>query len=188
VSVVDENGVTNSSVAFAQNGATFKYGRIKVSNISTYLTDANTTFNYEYWTQNGWELNGDHNATFGDVNLTKSVYNNLNIIKHSNENGKEKMEFQLINANPPKSIKVHLAVPSWLWYHPLANEYEDPSSSNLNCLTHPCMKVDFLKNGNAWGGINSTSQKYNASNRTSNIAPKNSDINASKSQVKSINW
>jgi hypothetical protein len=87
----------------------------------------------------------------------------------------------------PYSAKVHLSIPSWLWYHPLATKYEDPSSSNLNCLTHPCVKLTFLKSGKGWAGIGRNSVKYNEKNVTveTNLSK---ETNISKEGVKKLNW
>ena len=89
----------------------------------------------------------------------------------------------------PYSSKIHLSIPEWLWYHPLAKKYKAPSSSNLDCLTHPCMKVDFLKNSLGRGGVQAiNNERFSEENRTSEMNVSRKDVNVSKSQVKKINW
>jgi hypothetical protein len=175
---------------------TFKYGRIKVSNATGYGSGINTAFEYQYWTNsNGWVVNSEHNLTiFGDVDVSNSYMPSditLQILPQSGKNileGKENIKFSTTHALP-YSAKIHLAIPEWLWYHPLAKEYKAPSSSNLDCLTHPCMKVDFLKSSSGWGGVQAINNKrFSEENRTSEMNVSKKDVNVSKSQVKKINW
>ena len=175
---------------------TYKYGRIKVSNVSGYSNELNTTFEYQYWSKTGWTVNEKHNndKIFGDINLSKSIYPSdvtISILPQSSKNilnGLEKVKFSTTHTLP-YSAKIHLSIPEWLWYHPLAKNYKDPSSSNTDCLTHPCLKADFLKSGTGWGGIEAISnEQFNEENRTSDLNASKNDINVSKSQVKKINW
>jgi hypothetical protein len=172
-----EGTVINKPIAF-------RYGKIKFHNISGFFNELNATFEYQYW-NNGWVLNTDHTNTFGDINISKSIYpNNITITNKNIINGKENIQFTTTII--PYSAKIHLAIPSWLWYHPLAKDYKDPSSSNLDCLTHPCMKVEFLNSSSGWGGVQSTATKeFSENNRTAKIK---SDINTSKKHLQKINW
>jgi len=191
VNVSDVNGTFGSNDI--HDTATFRYGRIKVSNAASYSSDINTTFEYQYWTNDGWVKNTDHiNANFGDFNhtLNASVNPYVTITNSpSVNNGEQKVVFHTTHSLP-YSAKVHLAVDSWLWYHPLAKDYKAPESNNTDCLTHPCLKLDFLKSGSAWGGVGAVSNaKFSEENRTSEInASSHTDVNVSKSQVKKINW
>jgi VCBS repeat-containing protein len=196
VNVSDVNGTfgkhdINDSVRFI-------YGRIKVSNAAAYSSDINTTFEYQYWSNDGWVINTDHNNSaavyFGDVNTSITnplLPNGVSITLNQVSGGKESVKFSLNTAVQalPYSAKIHLAIDSWLWYHPLAKDYKDPSATNTDCLTHPCMKVDFLKSGSAWGGVQAVNNSaYTEENRTSEMNVSAPDVNVSKSQVKKINW
>ncbi|WP_024791910.1 hypothetical protein [Lebetimonas sp. JS138] len=102
-------------------------------------------------------------------------------------NGEQNITFSTTHSIP-YGAKIHLSIDSWLWYHPLAKPYKDPSSSNLDCLTHPCMKIDFLNDSSAWGGVSSNvvGNEFNESNRTSKVGT--SEKNVSKKEVKKLNW
>ncbi len=184
-------GATNVFVpANINKSLEYRYGATFVNDITVYnKKDANLTVYFKYWDgSKGWVLNKDHNSTaMGEVNITKSYYpkNNLQITAESVKDGTQKLNISS-NKNP-YSAKIHLAIPSWLWYHPLAKPYRDPSSTNLDCLTHPCMKVIFNKTGNGWAGVGTNSTKMNEHNVTINLnlSP---DINATKHEIKKLNW
>ena len=196
---INEINVSDINDTFGTNdidqNATFRYGRIHVENLSGYSKDLNTTFKYEYWSGDGWVVNKEHNSTdFGDINISKSYHPNINmsILSQNGKNileGKEKIKISTSHAIP-YSAKIHLSIPSWLWYHPLAKPYQDPSSSNLDCLTHPCFNVSFQKESSGWGGIasNNVSEDYNETNRTSDINASLKRINVDKNTLKKINW
>ncbi len=192
VNVSDVNGTFGTHDI--DDNATFRYGRIKVSNAAAYSSDINTTFEYQYWSNDGWVKNTDHNlSVLGDVNITKSYYptSKITFTKQAVNGGEEKVKFSLNTSAQarPFSTKIHLSVGSWLWYHPLAKDYKDPSATNTDCLTHPCMKLDFLKSGSAWGGVQAVNNSaYTEENRTSEMNVSAPDVNVSKSQVKKINW
>ena len=171
----------------------FRYGRIKVSTAAAYSNDINTTFLYQYWTDSqGWVTNTEHNSTaFGDFNHTLNSAINPYVTVTSAPsitNGQEKVVFHTTHALP-YSAKVHLQINSWLWYYPLAKDYKDPSPANTDCRTHPCLKLDFLKSGSGWGGVQAINNaKFSEENRTSDMNMSRPDVNVSKSQVKKINW
>lgn len=191
VNMSDEDNVTGNQVLDAN--ATFRYGRIKVSNAAAYSNDINTTFLYQYWTDSqGWVTNTEHNSTaFGDFNHTLNSAINPYVTVTSAPsitNGQEKVVFHTTHALP-YSAKVHLQINSWLWYYPLAKDYKDPSPTNTDCRTHPCLKLDFLKSGSGWGGVQAINNtKFSEENRTSDMNMSRPDVNVSKSQVKKINW
>ena len=197
VNVSDVNGTFGSRDI--NDSARFIYGRIKVSNAAVYnKSDINTTFEYQYWTNGGWVVNQDHNDTNdGNVVITSPLYApnpsdiTMNIIQQSSKDifeGKEKIKISTTHSLP-YSAKIHLKINSWLWYHPLAKKYQDPSSANTDCMTHPCMKLDFLKSSSGWGGVQSINNaNFVVENRTSEINTSHTDVNVTKSQVKKINW
>ncbi|GAB6074585.1 hypothetical protein [Nautilia lithotrophica] len=186
------NTTARGEKIFINKQIQFRYGRLKVSNAAAYSSDINTTFEYQYWTSNGWVKNTDHtNANFGDFNHTLNIAINPYVTITNSpaiNNGEQRVVFHT-NHGLPYSAKVHLQINSWLWYHPLAKDYQDPSITNQDCLTHPCLKLDFLKSGSAWGGVQAISNtKFSEENRTSEMNVTHTDVNVSKSQVKKINW
>jgi len=169
----------------------FRYGRIKVSNVAGYSNEINNTFEYQYWTKNGWKINKDHiNSNFGDFNHTLNpnihpyvVVDGVPIIN----NGKQDVKFSTTHSLP-YSKKIHLQIDEWLWYHPLAKDYKDPSKNNLDCLTHPCFKLDFLEQGSEWGGVSiNNNSKFKVNNRTTEIN-NSKDLNVTRQEVKKLNW
>jgi len=168
----------------------FRYGRIKVSNKTEYNNEINNTFEYQYWTQNGWEINKEHiNSTFGDFNhtLNPDIHPYTVVDAVTLNNGKEDVKF-ITTHSLPYSKKIHLQIDEWLWYHPLAKDYKDPSKDNLDCLTHPCFTLNFLKEGIGWGGVSvNNNSKFNVTNRTIEINS-SKNLDATKQEVKKLNW
>lgn len=177
----------------------FRYGRIHVKEATGIGNEVNTTFKYEYWDKNkGWVINKEHSKDFGEVNLSKSYVDATRFdnspMKNSRaydvENGLQNVKFTTTHSLP-YSAKVHLSIPNWLWYNPLAKDYKDPSSSNHDCRTHPCMKVTFYPNSSGWAGISGGSKKlqkeFNESKRTVEVNT-SKEVNISKKEVKKINW
>jgi len=193
VNMSDEDDINGTSGILTNKQVHFIYGRIKTSNSAAYSSDVNTTFEYQYWSDaQGWVKNSDHNSTtYGDFNHTLDSTINPYVSVTNNpviNGGEEKVVFHTSHALP-YSAKVHLQINSWLWYHPLAKDYQDPSSTNTDCMTHPCIKLDFLKSGSAWGGVQAVNNtQFSEENRTSEMNMSKPDVNVSKSQVKKINW
>ena len=187
INITDEDDI-NGTKNLDKN-ATFRYGRIDVQNVSGYSRELNTTYQYEYWTNNGWIINKNHNSSiFGDVNETNSYHPFIDMdVNHNIKDGKEDTNLSTTHAIP-YSTKIHLAIPSWLWYNPLAENYKAPSSTNQNCLTHPCEIVIFNKVGMGWGGIGQNNVKYSEANRTAEINASIKNIKSNKAEVKKINW
>ncbi|EDM24463.1 hypothetical protein [Caminibacter mediatlanticus] len=192
IKIKDINNV-EGNLTLNQN-ANFRYGFFKAKNLTAYDTkDINTTFEYYYFTSNGWVINKEHNSSdFGDINtsliqkpsdiaLTINQQNGKNI-----NDGKESVNISTTHALP-YSAKIHLAIPSWLWYHPLAKSYSNPSATNLDCLTHPCMKVTFLKSGSGWAGVGRENSRYSEKNKTVEVNM-SIEVNATKNEVKKLNW
>ena len=180
----------------------FRYGRIDVEDVIGYGNELNTTVKYEYWNdENGWIVNKEHNnANFGNIDLSNSYYNDAQSVKKVNEsdsninltlfsinNGEENITIST-NHSLPYSVKIHYSIPNYLWYHPLAKPYKNPSSTNLDCLTHPCSDVEFKSNKKGWGGAGINTPKYQESNRTVEINASNVNIKSNKKSVTKINW
>jgi hypothetical protein len=196
VSAKDKN--TNDSTSSINGEADFLYGRIHVHDASEVGNEVNSSFEYEYWNgSEGWVVNKNHTEEQGKVYFDKSYADSVllkdSAIDYSADkisNGVEKVKFTTNHALP-YGAKLHFSVSNWLWYHPLAKDYKDPSKDNLDCLTHPCMKVEFLDVSQGWGGISggnkAIKEEFNATKRTTNIKASN-DRNLSKRDVKKLNW
>ena len=171
--------------------ATFRYGRIEIQGSSIYGNSINTAVKYEYWTDNkGWVLNKEHNTdTMGSVYLSKTYKpSTINITSGGLINGVETLNISTTHALP-YSAKIHLAIPSWLWYHPLAKNYQDPSSSNTDCLTHPCTNDSFLTTSTGWAGISGINiQEFNASKRTAKVDYNNTKDEDTEKGLNKLNW
>ncbi len=187
INVSDKDDVMGSDAL--DKNATFRYGRIDVQNIGGYSKELNTTYKYEYWTNDGWIVNKEHNSSiFGDVNESKSYHPFVTMdVNHTIKSGKENISLSTTHAIP-YSTKIHLAIPSWLWYNPLAESYKNPSATNQNCLTHPCESVTFNKISIGWGGIGKDNVKSSETNRTAEINASLKKVKANKSEVKKLNW
>ncbi len=185
INVTDNDA--NGSQTLNQS-AQFYYGRIFIDNVAGYNSTLSDTAKYQYWNNNDWVLNTNHiNNSFGEI---KSLYINssdVNYSKDSLSNGLQKVTLSTTHALPYK-VKVHVAVPSWLWYHPLAKNYQDPSASNQDCLTHPCFNAFFEKDSKGWGGVGINTKKYKETNRTSEMNSSLDKINVNKKSVKKLNW
>ena len=199
---MNNKGATNIFEGSSVNkDVDFLYGRIALNgNIATYSSnEINTTVKYMYWDKNrGWIVNNKHTDALkhGDLNLANTYVaangvkplssSSIQITPSSINNGEEKVSIVTTHALP-YSAKIHFAIPSWLWYHPLAKEYKDPSLTNLDCLTHPCTKVTYIKTARGWAGVGKKDTKYNESNTTTKVNVDNK-ASASKNEVKKLNW
>ncbi len=189
------DGEINGTMSNVPGRAHFVYGYFKPYNVAAYPkifgNSYQMDFNYKiyyYKNNKGWILNKYHNfGIFGGVNISKSFGKNISIQQSIINKGILKMKFTT-NHSIPFNSKVHLSIPSWLWYHPLAEGYRDPSVSNQNCLTHPCIAVSFLNESLGWGGVSNKNNKYNENNRTGNIIPFLKKINTNKNTLKKLNW
>ena len=189
INISDSDGVFGNKDL--EQNAVFRYGKIAIKDISAFGNEANTTFTYEYWDNiKGWVINSDHNESmYGDINKSKSIIpSGINIFNLGNIiNGEQNITIKTDHILPYVT-KIHLSIPSWLWYHPSAKGYKDPDSSNLNCLTHPCMRIEFRKENKGWGGVGTDTQKYKETNRTVEFNTSASKIKANKNEVNRLNW
>jgi len=192
IEVKDENNI--SSVVNINKNSTFRYGRIEAQNVCSTGTDLNTSVIYEYWTDSGWKINKDHTIEFNGVDKDNS-YKPSDIelsVNNTINNGLQTISIET-NHSLPYFAKIHLAIPSYLWYHPLAKQYEVPSSTNLDCLTHPCLSVGFNQSSKGWGGIgkdrnpNGSLYKYSASKRAADISSSDK-VKANKLEIRKLNW
>ena len=163
----------------------FIYGRANVQNIAGYSQVLHGSVKYEYFENGKWKVNTNH--TTPDLGAVNSVY----APKVSSEIAGVDHGYQDIKYSSsiaPYSVKAHYDIASWLWYHPKATIYQAPSLSNLNCLTHPCAKIEFLKVGNGWAGVGDNNSRYAPDKNKTVKFNSSADMNASKSQVKKLNW
>jgi len=168
--------------------STFRYGMIDMSNVCTSGKEANVTVIYNYWTDRGWRVNKYHSDIFGKMKSYLPV-KDINVTLDSAINSGNQNITITTTHSLPYFVKIHLAIPSWLWYHPLAKPYKDPDSNNLDCLTHPCLNVGFNGSLRGWGGIGITPSKYDTRNGNRSVHIDSSDdIKANKLEIKKLNW
>ncbi len=185
INVTDNDA--NGSITLNQS-ATFYYGRMFIDNVSGYASELNNTAKYQYWNNNSWVLNTNHiNNSFGEIKYLYINASDVSYTKGNVNNGLQQVTLRTTHTLPYK-VKVHVAIPSWLWYHPLAKNYQDPSASNQDCLTHPCFNASFLSDSKGWGGVGINKAKYKETNRTTEINSSLDKININKKSVKKLNW
>ena len=166
-------------------GYKFLYGRLTIKDAIGYGNKISTTAKYLYW-KDKWILNTEHTKEYGDINISESVSNDVDIKLGEITDGIEDINYTTFHALPYGSV-IHFGAPSWLFYNPLAIKYISPKNSN-DCLTHLCARVTFLNSSESWGGVKSKSEKYSDTNRSVNLLPYKNDENVSKKEVKRINW
>jgi hypothetical protein len=188
----------NKSLSNCFGEANYVYGRIYPVSASSIGREVNTSFIYDYWNYNkGWVVNKVHTLELGKVYFDKSYVNNtlltdsdINYTAKDISSGIQKVTFKTNHHFLPYGVKLHLSISSWLWYHPLAKDYKDPSSDNLDCLTHPCLRINFLNDSKGWGGIDTNNieikKEFNESKRTMEINV--SKINIDKKEYRKIDW
>ncbi len=181
----DEN-TSGKNDSFNQT-AHFIYGYLFVKSVGVYNSKEAKTEGIFYKYQNGWIKNKNHTTEFGDINISNSYYpDNIELSQNTINEGKETLTIKTTHSIPYKA-KIHLSIPSWLWHHPLAKEYKDPSKNNLDCLTHRCFNTSFKLISSGWSGIGQESKKYNEKNATTNVTLKQ-ETNESKVEVKKLYW
>lgn len=90
-----------------------------------------------------WYVNTIHNDVVdGDANVTLVNTTATNKNSVSNATGIETYGFAA--ENPVYTAKAHINTDPWLWYGDNAQPYSDPSALNLDCLTHPCFKINVV--------------------------------------------
>ena len=166
--------------------ASFRYGRIEIPDGASFLKEIDIIAKYEYWKNGTWVTNKSHSKEFGNIKYY-IPNDDLNLVPSNISNGEENLTF-LTTHSLPYSVKVHYAIPSYLWYHPLAKQYKDPSTTNLDCLTHPCNNLDFLTESTGWGGIGKSGIKYSETNRTAEVNSTQNATKINKKGVVKINW
>ncbi|PHM18119.1 MAG: hypothetical protein CJD30_02765 [Sulfuricurvum sp. PD_MW2] len=93
-------------------------------------------------------LHDDNNDGNSDVTIispnTLALPVNSDMMNPPNQ-GMETYSFTKIGSgNIPYSGKAHINTDPWLWYGVNALDYIDPSSTNLNCQTHPCFNINIV--------------------------------------------
>jgi hypothetical protein len=170
----------------------FRYGRIAVKNVSTYGNRVQTNWLYQYYNGGKWVTNSDHSsATMGHFNLAKSLVGDVHITENTLAGGVSNIQLSTTH-KLPYSYKVHLAIDPWLWYNPKAKDYLDPITSagnNYDCLTHPCVIVEFLDNSAGWGGVsNSTLQGKGLGEGNNTVQMGEKNATGTQQEFKRLNW
>jgi len=169
INVMDENE-TNGSAIINQN-MNFIYGRILTQDVATIENVANLKIIFQKFNGFEWVNNTEHdNKIYGDVNNTFTT-SNVNIALNENTINNAEQNISLspnINVRPYK-VRLHLNIPTWLWYSMYGSNYVTPSNTNIDCFTHPCVNVLFLrKSEKGWGGIGTNEKENNVSKNTIN--------------------
>jgi len=160
----------------------FLYGAVKVNDITTEKDSMSVPVQFEYWEKRGWKRSLLHNSEqFGAVN--QAVVKNFSLFsiglnKNSISFGEQNLSVNLLKKVAPYKTKLHLHIPGWLWYSSYGIEYKKPSSSNMDCLTHPCVNLLFEKVSlNKWAGEGTEMKENNASTNTIDIKLKETPHN-----------
>ncbi|MRJ06860.1 MAG: hypothetical protein C6I01_05010, partial [Epsilonproteobacteria bacterium] len=147
---------------------------------------------YQYYNGGKWVTNSDHSsATMGHFNLAKSLVGDVHITENTLAGGVSNIQLSTTH-KLPYSYKVHLAIDPWLWYNPKAKDYLDPITSagnNYDCLTHPCVIVEFLDNSAGWGGVsNSTLQGKGLGEGNNTVQMGEKNATGTQQEFKRLNW
>jgi len=192
ITLNDINATDSDNVRGGTNvnqSARFIYGRINIPNVAGYSSVIHNSVKFEYYNNNEWYVNTAH-SSFAEGNISlppKTIIPGVNMVLNPIQNGVEDVKYTA-QKSPPFKTKGDYAISSWLWYHPKALAYQDPSNANHNCLTHPCNKIAFLVIANEWAGVGDNGSKYAPDNNNTAKLKSKADINGSKSQVKKLNW
>jgi len=187
INIVDQNGTIGATAL--SNSFYFVYGKIAPKDTVTIKNQADLYIPFVIYNGNKWVTNIAHNnKIYGDVNNT---YSTSNISVSLNENaiihGEQNITMIPNTTNRPYKVKLHLNIPTWLWYSPYNKTYMAPNNNNTNCLTHPCVNVLFLKSSTkTWGGTGTNRSENDVNTNTVNSEIKQNNI---KNDIYNrINW
>jgi len=182
----DTDNITGSSPV--NQSLNYIYGRINIPHVAGYSNVLYNRVTYEYYQGGKWIVNQNHiSSAEGDINVSKTIIPGVSLHVDPINNGYQNIKYTALKT-PPFTTKGDYGVSSWLWYHPKALNYQDPSATNHNCLTHPCNKINFLQTSNSWAGVGDDDSKYVPENNRSVRLKSKADVNVSKSMVKKLNW
>ncbi|WP_456488156.1 hypothetical protein, partial [Caminibacter pacificus] len=174
-----------SGVNTINQSANFIYGRINIPNVASYSNVIHNSVTYQYYKNGKWVVNTYH--TSNDGNITKTLINGVTSVLGPINSGYQDVKYTSTKSLP-YTVKGEYGISSWMWYHPKAVTYLDPSATNHNCTTHPCNKIEFLPVAGGWAGVGESSSQYAPDKNRTIKLKSHADINASKSQVRTINW
>jgi len=182
ISVTDDNNTKGNLDIFSQ--INYFYGIIRNDDI---VTDNNVAVsNNVFYIFNGdWIKNKKHTSEI--YGYISGYYSNSDVDVSLNKttlNSEQNLTIIPKISRRPYKVRLHLFVPSWLWYSKIGYEYQKPSLTNQNCLTHPCVGVLFLKQpGKNWGGAGTNETENNVSKNTIDL-----DIKRKKTKYMKITW
>ncbi|WP_457562293.1 hypothetical protein [Caminibacter pacificus] len=186
IDLVDEDSVVGNSPTYNNLQADFIYGKIDIPNIASFSNVIHNTVKYEYFSNGKWVVNTAHNTPH-DGNVTFALINGVNTVIGNINGGYQDLKYTTTKPLP-YSVKGEYAISSWMWYHSKATTYQAPSSTNHNCLTHPCNKINFMLVGSSWAGVGENNSTYAPDKNRTIKANSSADVNNSNAQVKTINW
>jgi len=165
----------------------FLYGRMEANDFVTIDSTANLVNLFKYYGGMEWIKNTAHNnKNDGYISNLVTVSNiDFNLNENSIANGEQNISISPKTDTRPYKVKSHLNIPSYLWYSD--KSYEAPSSNNMDCTTHPCINILFLKQGTkAWGGVGTDEKENNITNNSIQIEIKQNKIKNNK--FRKLNW
>ena len=189
---MDNPGATQVFVpAILNKEVEFRYGRLKVENLSTYGNKITTDWLYQYYIGGKWKTNSDHTTTqMGHFYTDKSLLGEIDVNELSFDKGDSQIKLSTAH-QLPYSYKVHLAIDPWLWYHPNGKDYKDPvtpAGNNFDCLTHPCFIVEFMENSSGWSGVENKTLQNKGMGTEKNTVKVNREVNGSVQHFQRLNW
>lgn len=146
IKVEDEDGVNGE--ANINKTIIFRYGKVKVDNVTTMDNDVIIPVYFMYYKDGKWLNNDLHNsAIYGSV-IGGYASKGIRVIYKNRDNiglGLQQLFATITTKKRPYTGIVHLNISPWLWYSEDGYMYEAPSLSNQDCNTHPCLKVYAIK-------------------------------------------
>jgi hypothetical protein len=197
--IKDDSNITNSKQD--DGNKTIYYGKIEVSDLSTYNSDENVSIFYEIYDfigkesfvvdakNSNWKILPMSDSMIEDVN-----YSNTTLFESNASsvvlNGEQNLLFKYKGNSKPFKTKVHLGVEPYFWVSTFDEAYDAPSASNVDCLTHYCISVTFLGSSKGWVGVSLNNKDTNTTKRTAdvNVSSTNSNSNNSNKNFIKVLW
>ncbi|MBD3810147.1 MAG: hypothetical protein IE884_06555, partial [Sulfuricurvum sp.] len=111
----------------------------------------------------GWYINSLHDNMSGGNATVDYISSGALPTSTTHTNGLETYGFA--GRIPIYSAKAHINTEPWLWYGMNALDYADPSSTNLDCQTHPCFNINIVPNIGTAGSATNTEMRDEKANK-----------------------
>jgi len=168
INITDENDTNGSNII--NQDLDFVYGRIFTKDISTIENSANLNIIFQKYNGIEWIKNTLHNnKIYGDINNTFTYSDVIISLNETNINAEQNITVTPHTNTRPYKVKLHLNIPTWLWYSIYDKTYISPDSSHTDCTTHPCVNILFSGEGSKnWAGVGTNENENNATTNTIN--------------------